>query len=165
MTNNTDTTHGTQPDHARRKFLLLIPAAVSFGILTTMLTAALRFLRPRVARAADDWLPVARTDELHAAQPVARSVRVVREAGWAQVVEEHPVFVLPTNARVVSAVCPHEGCTVIWRDDERGFLCPCHDSHFDAAGARKSGPAARDLDTLPSRIESGVLKVQLDRQA
>jgi len=56
---------------------------------------------------------------------------------------------------------PHEGCTVVWRAEERGFQCPCHDSHFNATGARVSGPAQRDLDQLPVQVENGVLKVRV----
>jgi Rieske Fe-S protein len=128
-----------------------------------MVSAAVRFLRPQVPQgsASAGWLPVAPTAELTGAQPIARTVSVEQELGWTQVVADYPVIVLPQDKRVLSAVCPHEGCTVVWRAEENGFLCPCHDSHFDATGARKSGPAARALDELPTQIEGGVLKVRL----
>ena len=43
-----------------------------------------------------------------------------------------------------------------WDAAARSFLCPCHDSSFDAHGARTSGPAERGLDNFPraSRPES-----------
>ncbi len=168
--------HATQPavthgdtDHTRRRFLLFIPAAVGVGILTTLVSAAVRFLRPPATRgttpaANDQWLPVAPVADLTGAQPLARIVRVQHETGWTEVVEEHPVFVLPQARRVLSAVCPHEGCAVVWRAEENGFLCPCHDSRFDAAGARTTGPAPRGLDQLPTQIEGDVLKVRLPTQ-
>ena len=149
-------------DGGRRRFLLLVPAGIGLSILTTVVSAAVRFLRPQVAQAnaGAEWLPVAPAAELTGAQPIARTVRVEQELGWTQVVEEYPVFVLPQDKRVLSAVCPHEGCTVVWRAEEKGFQCPCHDSHFNATGARTSGPAARGLDQLPTRVENGVLKVR-----
>ncbi|HEX8181699.1 MAG TPA: Rieske (2Fe-2S) protein [Pyrinomonadaceae bacterium] len=151
-------------DGGRRRFLLLFPAVVGLGIFTTLARAAFRFLRPQdaSATAAADarWLTVAPLAELTGAQPIARTVRVEQAAGWAQVVEEHPVLVLPQERRVLSAVCPHEGCTVIWRAEDNGFLCPCHDSRFDAAGAPTSGPAARNLAALPTQVEGGVLKIR-----
>ena len=71
------------------------------------------------------------------------------------------MYVLPQpNARAISTVCPHEGCDVDWNEETREFLCPCHDSHFNAAGARLSGPAQHDLTPIPSRITNDVLEVQ-----
>lgn len=157
----------TQParadaDRGRRKFLLLVPFGIGFGIFATLASAAVRFLRPQSMSAAANgqWLPVAPLAELTGTEPIARNVRVRHEAGWTQVVEEHPVLVLPQERRVLSAVCPHEGCTVVWRAEDKSLLCPCHDSRFDAAGARTSGPAARNLDQLPAQVENGVLKIR-----
>lgn len=165
MTDPYETTAGAQPDAGRRRLLLFIPAFVGLGMLTTLVSAAVRFLRPQTEQAAtgDGWLPVAPVAELTGAQPLARNVSVRHATGWTEVVEEHPLFVLPQSGpRVLSAVCPHEGCTVVWRAEENDFLCPCHDSHFDATGARTRGPAARDLDQLSARVDGGVLKVRLD---
>jgi len=82
-------------------------------------------------------------------------------AGWAITTEEHNVFVLPTKGnQVVSAVCPHEGCEVLWDGQRNQFSCPCHESYFGAGGARISGPAPRGLDPLPSRVQDGKLQVQ-----
>ncbi len=154
------TTRG-QTDRGRRSFLLLVPASIGLGILTTLVSAAVRFLRPQAASAPQEqWLPVLPTTELTGAQPLARTVSLLMEAGWTQVTEEQPVIVLPQEQRVLSAVCPHEGCTVVWRAEDKSFLCPCHDSRFDAAGAHMSGPAAHDLAQLPTRIEDGMLKVR-----
>jgi Rieske Fe-S protein len=149
-------------DRGRRRLLLLVPAGVGLGILTTLASAAVRFLRPQALSeaASGEWLTVAPVAELTGEQPIARTVRGEQEAGWSQVIEEHPVLVLPQERRVLSAVCPHEGCTVLWRAEERSFLCPCHDSRFDAAGAPTSGPAARALDQLPTQVENGVLKIR-----
>lgn len=149
-------------DRGRRKFLLLVPFGIGFGIFATLASAAVRFLRPQTMSAAADgqWLPVAPVAELTGTEPIARNVRVQHEAGWTQVVEEHPVLVLPQERRVLSAVCPHEGCTVVWRAEDKSFLCPCHDSRFDVAGARTTGPAARNLDQLPAQVDGGVLKIR-----
>ncbi|HYX43274.1 MAG TPA: ubiquinol-cytochrome c reductase iron-sulfur subunit [Pyrinomonadaceae bacterium] len=153
-----------ETDRARRKFLLLAPLGVGAGIMLTLITAAARFLRPQVTSATgattNQWLPVAPLAELTGTEPLARTVSVQQELGWTQVREEHPVIVLPREQRVLSAVCPHEGCAVTWRADAQEFLCPCHDSHFNSAGARTSGPAARGLDQLPTQVENGVLKVR-----
>jgi Rieske Fe-S protein len=164
MTDNDETQHDearVETDRGRRKFLLLAPLGVGAGVVLTMISAAARFLRPQASGAATgQWLSVAQVAELTGTEPLARTVSVQEELGWTQVNEEHPVIVLPREQRVLSAVCPHEGCTVVWRADAKDFHCPCHDSHFDATGARTSGPAARGLDQLPAQVENGVLKVR-----
>ncbi|GAA2477806.1 Rieske (2Fe-2S) protein [Terrabacter carboxydivorans] len=52
--------------------------------------------------------------------------------------------------KAFDAICPHQGCTV---DSVEGgqIICPCHQSHFDAAtGDRVSGPAPTGL--TPKKI-------------
>ncbi|GAA2744262.1 hypothetical protein GCM10009868_21240 [Terrabacter aerolatus] len=52
--------------------------------------------------------------------------------------------------KAFDAICPHQGCTV---DSVEGgqIICPCHQSHFDAAtGQRVSGPAPTGL--TPKKI-------------
>ena len=66
--------------------------------------------------------------------------------------------------RVLSAVCPHLGCSVVWRAP--GWRCPCHNSAFTREGAlvpSESGPpnpAPRALDPLEWRIAGSRLEVR-----
>lgn len=59
-----------------------------------------------------------------------------------------------------SPVCTHLGCQVFWDKGRQQFVCPCHNSVFAKDGTVVSGPAPRGLDTLPSKVEDGVLSVQ-----
>ena len=141
----------------RRSFLLLVP----LGIFASIAGAAFRFLRPRIAAATDRWLDVAPVSELTSRQPMSRKVVAEHIAGWSITTEEHNVFVLPVRGnQVVSPICPHEGCEVLWEQERNRFSCPCHESYFSADGARVSGPAPRGLDVLPTRIQDGKLQVQ-----
>jgi quinol---cytochrome c reductase iron-sulfur subunit, bacillus type len=149
------------PNTSRRSFLKLLPPGVLAGVLASISAAAFRFLRPRIAAAADSWLDVARVSELTGPQPLSRKIVAEQISGWAIITEEHNVFVLPTkNNQVLSAVCPHEGCEVAWDQNSNRFSCPCHESYFAADGSRISGPARRGLDPLPMRIQDGKLQVQ-----
>ena len=56
----------------------------------------------------------------------------------------------PREVRAWSAICPHLGCSI--DKSGSGFGCPCHDSAFDATGARASGPSPRGMDPLPLEI-------------
>jgi Rieske Fe-S protein len=143
---------------SRRSFLKLLPLAAVFASIGG---AAFRFLRPRLSAATDSWLDVAPVKELTGPQPISRKIVAEQMSGWAITAEEHNVFVLPArNNKVVSAICPHEGCEVAWEQNTKRFSCPCHESYFAADGSRISGPARRGLDPLPARVQDGKLQVQ-----
>jgi len=131
------------------------------GVFATVVTAALRFLRPSNSGVSGQWIDVTSLSELKGNKPVTRMVMVEHTDGWAKTREEHRVYVLPAkNNQVLSAVCPHEGCEVAWQGDTNSFACPCHDSNFSADGSRINGPARRGLDPLPARVENGKLQIQ-----
>ena len=59
--------------------------------------------------------------------------------------------------QALNAVCPHAGCFVEFLADRGMFLCPCHLSSFNVAGAieNRSSPASRGLDSLEVEIKGG----------
>lgn len=63
--------------------------------------------------------------------------------------------------RVLSALCPHLGCTV--QPAGGGFACPCHGSTFTLSGGLTQGPALSDLDQLPTdpKAQPGTLAILL----
>ena len=143
---------------SRRSFLKLLPLAAVFASIGG---AAFRFLRPKIYAATDSWLHVAPVSELTGPQPLSRKIVAEQISGWAITTAEHNVFVLPAkNHQVLSPICPHEGCEVMWEQNMNRFSCPCHESYFAADGSRISGPAQRGLDSLPARVQDGKLQVQ-----
>ncbi|MCP3176962.1 Rieske (2Fe-2S) protein [Desulfuromonas sp. KJ2020] len=58
----------------------------------------------------------------------------------------------------LSLECTHLGCLLNTVD--QGFFCPCHGSEFASSGKVLSGPASRDLDWLPVRIQNGRVWIQ-----
>lgn len=161
-TSKTSPTKTKHPDKSRRKFLSLLPFGIFAGMAGAVAAAAFRFLRPAtIARQEAKWLDVAPISELKSDKPILRTVLAERHDGWATTLEEQQIFILPKqNNQALSAVCPHEGCNVSWRDETNGFFCACHDSSFAADGARLNGPSPRGLDPLASREQDGVLQVQ-----
>lgn len=58
----------------------------------------------------------------------------------------------------LSLTCTHLGCTV--ESNENGFVCPCHNSAFDADGDVIHGPAVKPLQVLRIEItDDGNIKV------
>ena len=73
----------------------------------------------------------------------------------------------PSGAQIVnlgfvifSPICPHLGCHYNYDSTANKFACPCHGSQFDNEGAHIAGPAARGLDPLPLREQSGKASVE-----
>lgn len=148
-------------NQSRRSFLTFTPLGILIGVLGTYAVAAFRFLRPVIGSAADQWVDVGAVHDLQGADPIPRKISLQRVEGWATSTQQHTVYVLPQNGnRIVSSICPHEGCEVAWEPDSKRFSCPCHESSFAADGSRIQGPARRGLDALPSRLQDDKLQVQ-----
>ena len=45
----------------------------------------------------------------------------------------------------LSPKCLHQGCEVAWNDADGTWVCPCHNSIFEAEGAFVSGTANEGL--------------------
>jgi Rieske Fe-S protein len=61
---------------------------------------------------------------------------------------------------IFSPICPHLGCRYNYDASSNKFACPCHGSQFDYDGTHIAGPAARGLDPLPLREQSGKAEVE-----
>lgn len=61
----------------------------------------------------------------------------------------------PSAGEVVafSAVCPHEGCSVL--PDTGKLTCPCHGSQFSLSGEVTRGPAQSGLQPFAVRVTDG----------
>ena len=84
--------------------------------------------------------------------------------GWERTGLSYGVFVLrqtEKDVRVFSDICTHLGCRVTWHPDQKHYISPCHDGHFDVTGGNVSGPPPRPLDEFVIKIEDGNLYIQL----
>jgi cytochrome b6-f complex iron-sulfur subunit len=69
----------------------------------------------------------------------------------------------PTDKNSLIAVnptCTHAGCTVNWEQDQKSFICPCHDSKFAPDGKVLGGPATEALQTYTAKLEGGDVLVK-----
>jgi cytochrome b6-f complex iron-sulfur subunit len=64
----------------------------------------------------------------------------------------------------LSIICSHLGCSVLWDDVKKQFVCPCHSSAFDQFGNVINSPAPRALDYYPVIIEKGKVIIDLNQK-
>ena len=82
--------------------------------------------------------------------------------GWREVISSQSVYVTrgaDGQLKVLSAICPHLGCSISWQSAQDGFVCPCHGGKFASDGTRISGPPPRGMDVLPHKVEDGKVLV------
>lgn len=77
-----------------------------------------------------------------------------------------PIVVLPNPSQpealiALNSTCPHAGCKVNWKESDRKFVCPCHDSEFAPSGQVLRGPAVKPLASYPVKIENRSILVKL----
>ncbi len=97
------------------------------------------------------------------ASPVRRLITIEQRDGWRKAVSQKAVYVAKqADGRliVLSAICPHLGCSVAWNDAKGQFICPCHAGVFGPDGKRISGPPPRGMDTLETTVKDGRLVVR-----
>jgi menaquinol-cytochrome c reductase iron-sulfur subunit len=166
MSNNDGEKSSTDSDRpidaGRRKFLFILPLGIFASIAGYVAAAAFRFLRPvNLVQRETEWLNAMPMANIKGEKPMMCSVMTEQNAGWSMTQAEQQVIILPANNRqALSSACPHEGCSVSWRDESNDFFCPCHDSIFSPDGAWVSGPARRGLDPLPTREKDGMLQIK-----
>ena len=96
-------------------------------------------------------------------EPIMHTIQMEQVDGWRKAISEKVVYVTKDGQGqlcVLSAICPHLGCTVPWDAAKKEFVCPCHDSVFASDGTRVSGPSLRGMDTLETSVQDGQLLVR-----
>jgi len=61
--------------------------------------------------------------------------------------------------RLLSTLCPHAGGEVVWREEEREFVCPLHGWRFNGEG--RMGPGCSGLRPHRVKEKNGRLLVEL----
>lgn len=112
----------------------------------------------------EDWVPVGPLKEYPIGEPTPFSFVRTQVNGWERTSHSYGVYVLresEKDARVFSNVCTHLSCRVSWKEDEKAFVCPCHDASFDIEGDVIHGPPPRPLDELDTKLEDETLYIHL----
>jgi menaquinol-cytochrome c reductase iron-sulfur subunit len=152
---------------SRRKFIGYAIGGIA-GVVTIgyAVPIANYIVRPSLERQEPPWSEVGLVADLIVDTPVSLNFTEREKVGWQEKNEPHNVWVVKNidgAIAVFSPICPHLGCGYRWDQQKRQFVCPCHLSVYDIHGKVLGGPAPRDLDTLPAKVEDGVLYVKYEK--
>lgn len=152
----------------RRSFFGVLLGIGTAGMGALLAIPVLRYvLYPLYAKASNAaWSPVGAMGEFsNLAQPIMKSIDLKQVDGWREVASSQTVYVTKDaggKLQILSAICPHMGCTVPWVDAQHAFICPCHGGRFAADGKYISGPPPRGMDPLPNKVVDGNLVVHFE---
>lgn len=152
----------------RRSFFGALLAVGSAGMGGFLALPVLRYvLYPLYAKATGtEWSDVGEASEFSGSKvPIRKTITFTQRDGWREVVSAQSVYVSTGSdgkLMVLSAICPHLGCSVSWQAGQDKFVCPCHGGEFKGDGLRILGPPPRAMDRLPTQVKDGKLQVHFE---
>jgi menaquinol-cytochrome c reductase iron-sulfur subunit len=152
----------------RRSFFGGLMSIGSAGMGAILAIPVLRYvLYPLYAKVAGtEWSDVGDASEFaNSKNPVRKTITFAQRDGWREVVTAQSVYVSHNASgelEVLSAICPHLGCSVSWQANHDKFVCPCHGGEFKADGQHIFGPPPRSMDSLPTQLKDGKLQVKFE---
>lgn len=155
-------------DIGRRSFFGALIGIGSMLVGAIVGTPLLRYvLYPVYAKSeGGSWSDVGSVNEFDKNDgPVSKTITFTRRDGWREVVSTESVYVCRAGdgqLQVLSAICPHLGCSVAWQGSQGKFVCPCHGGQFKPDGRHIAGPPPRSMDPLRAQVKDGKLQVQFE---
>ncbi len=104
------------------------------------------------------WITVADASEIETAKPVEKAYAWRRKEGWMTTSGRSSVWLVKNEDGTFTAFdphCTHLGCPYSWNEEQKLFLCPCHNAAFTIDGQVVQGPPPRSLDHYEVRVEDG----------
>ncbi len=149
----------------RRNFVVRTIVAIQATVGATLACIfGATTLAPSFTRRDATWLRAAELESLPENQPVPVTLRITRQDGYSQVVDRTVVYLVRTgeqDVRAMQSTCTHLGCRTAYDRRSKRILCPCHGGVFDVQGNVIDGPPPAPLPTLTTRVENGVVLVQI----
>ena len=148
MSRNTRDRNGCQ---SRREFFGCVSASITSALVLPTLADAFGLLPVLEASGTQ-----AGANEHAYAIPAQDSVNIDKKA---------QIILVRFQQKVIAfnLACPHENTALKWRDNDKRFQCPKHDSKYTPEGVFKDGRATRNMDRLAIRREGDQVLVSTDR--
>ena len=154
-----------QEDLSRRDAMKMAISLIGGLIGTALGLPAIAYLiGPALKADRAEWIRVGSLSTMELGTPTLFKPRITSRNGWVSEDVEVGVYVLTENGReyiAMSNICTHLGCRVRWIPEREQFLSPCHNGVFDKYGYVVSGPPPRPLDEFITKIEDGILFIQI----
>jgi menaquinol-cytochrome c reductase iron-sulfur subunit len=151
----------------RRKFMKLASGSI---VIVSSVLLGIPFLgsiiNPGLRKITSSFSKVGDLKNIQNEQPVNIPFLTSSKDAYLDETEMHNVWIVKNsneNITVFSPICPHLGCAYNWNSSDHHFECPCHGSVFDINGKLLSGPAPRNLDTLPIKIKDDMIFVEWEK--
>lgn len=128
----------------RRKFIKGLIGFFGVATVAGMIYPFVRYLQPVKQQEGAGGVEIPETD-----LPPGKAVLINYEG--------NPALVINTGTEYVAltAICPHLGCIVKWKEAEGILFCPCHAGKFDTDGKVLAGPPPQPLEKFPVRVAGG----------
>lgn len=153
-------------DPQKRKFLAWSVGAINLAVLVGIFAPLAGFIgSPLKKKEKGDWIDVMPEDELKAGEIKETRFKCRVEDGYQIVEREYVVFLKRYPDRIIAfdPACTHLGCRILYKGEQKKFLCPCHGGVFDEDGKVVSGPPPKPLETHGVKVENG--RIYVDRRA
>ena len=156
---------------SRRQFLHRLMIGMNAIIAVTLAIPAVGYLLTPLLRkvGAAEWVSLGLLPGFQHQEPKRVEFEYTSEVGYVAEQVRGFAYVVDQGGEqkplVLSPICTHMGCNVLWNSEKRRFVCPCHGGEYDADGQNLAGPPPRPLARLSVRVENGTLMIQPTYQA
>lgn len=153
----------TQINSERRTFIKTA-ALTGVAAVITGVPLASYIIAPSLKKGTGKWHEFGPIENLNPGSVEILSYEFMVKDGWLVLPQRGFVWAKVETSgelKVFSSTCTHLACNVIWQEEAKVFVCPCHSGRFDANGKNIAGPPTRPLALLEHKVEEGNLKVFL----
>jgi Rieske Fe-S protein len=149
----------------RRDWMRMTIGVIIAGITSVVgVVAGGAVLSPAFAARKESWIPAGRLPDLEEGVPTPVTVRVTRQDGYYQTVDQRVVYLVKETSGGVLALgstCTHLGCQTSYDADAKLIKCPCHGGVYKPDGTVVAGPPPQPLPHLATRVDGARVLVQL----
>jgi cytochrome b6-f complex iron-sulfur subunit len=143
---------------SRRDFIKLSTAVLGSIMGAVVGIPAIGYLIAPALREDKAGKPVAigNLKDIPVGKPFPFSFTVTKVNGWERTASSYGGFVIrksETDMVILSSRCTHLSCRVNWKDEQKAFICPCHDAAFDADGKVLNGPPPHPLGRFEYEVQ------------
>jgi len=153
----------------RRRFLARVVVVLNAFVAMVVATPAVGYLlSPILKRRSSQWVAIGKASQFASHDPRPVAFQYNDEDGYSVGRTHRVAYVRRSDEAigdegiiVLSPVCTHMGCNVVFNEATNQFECPCHGGRYNVSGSVVGGPPPRPLARFPTRVRDGNLEIQV----